>query len=80
MDVRIREEVAEVIGGVPPEIKDVQVDVRDGVVTLRGEIHSMGLLDTVKTAAREVPGVVSVTDHVFVTPELPTENPTLINY
>jgi osmotically-inducible protein OsmY len=45
---------------------DVDVEVRDGAVTLRGMVELAGQRDRAARAAHEVPGVTSVTNHLAI--------------
>jgi osmotically-inducible protein OsmY len=51
------------------EAKRIQVDVRDGVVTLTGPVHSWAERKSVVAAARFTPGVQGVEDRLVVQPE-----------
>ena len=46
------------------EAKRIRVDVRDGIVTLTGSVHSWAERKSVVAAARFTPGVREVTDHL----------------
>ncbi len=50
------------------EAKRIQVDVRDGVATLSGSVHSWAERKSVVAAARFTPGVRNVEDHLRVEP------------
>jgi osmotically-inducible protein OsmY len=50
------------------EAKRIQVDVRDGVATLTGSVHSWAERKSVVAAARFTPGVRGVEDHLRVEP------------
>jgi osmotically-inducible protein OsmY len=50
------------------EAKRIQVDVRDGVATLTGAVHSWAERKSVVAAARFTPGVRNVEDHLRVEP------------
>jgi hyperosmotically inducible periplasmic protein len=48
--------------------RNIDVDTRDGVVTLTGEVRSQAEKDQALKIARETEGVKSVTDRITVTP------------
>lgn len=50
------------------EAKHISVDVRDGVVTLTGAVHSWAERSSVVAAARFTPGVRDVEDHLRMEP------------
>jgi osmotically-inducible protein OsmY len=50
------------------EAKRIQVDVRDGTVTLTGSVHSWAERKSVLAAARFTPGVRAVQDHLRTEP------------
>ena len=50
------------------EAKRIQVDVRDGVATLTGSVHSWAERKSVVAAARFTPGVRNVEDHLRIEP------------
>jgi hypothetical protein len=46
--------------------KNIQIEIRDGVVKLTGPVHSWAEREAVIGAARYTPGVVSVADHLHL--------------
>jgi osmotically-inducible protein OsmY len=50
------------------EAKRIQIDVRDGVATLTGSVHSWAERKSVVAAARFTPGVRNVEDHLRIEP------------
>jgi osmotically-inducible protein OsmY len=50
------------------EAKRIRVDVRDGIVTLTGSVHSWAERKSVVAAARFTPGVQDVKDHLVTEP------------
>jgi osmotically-inducible protein OsmY len=50
------------------EAKRIHVDVRDGVVTLTGAVHSWAERKSIVAAARFTPGVRDVQDHLRTEP------------
>jgi osmotically-inducible protein OsmY len=50
------------------EAKRIQVDVREGIVTLTGSVHSWAERKSVVAAARFTPGVRNVEDHLRTEP------------
>jgi osmotically-inducible protein OsmY len=46
--------------------KNIQIEIRDGVVKLTGPVHSWAEREAVVGAARYTPGVVSVADHLHL--------------
>jgi osmotically-inducible protein OsmY len=50
------------------EARRIQVDVRDGVATLTGAVHSWAERKSVVAAARFTPGVRNVEDHLRIEP------------
>lgn len=67
----LREHLRQVIHSLPARTTDVTVDVRDGVVALRGQVDSQADRDAVRAAVREVNGVRQVEDFMH----LPGEEP-----
>ena len=59
-DASIRDEVTEEVLGT--DTHDVQVDVRDGVVTLAGEVGTQGAAERLARVTERVEGVVAVVD------------------
>ena len=61
-DASIRAEIVDEVLGADAE--GVQVDVRDGVVTLTGEVATRGDAERLVRVAERVEGVVAVVDHL----------------
>ncbi|MBV8263755.1 MAG: BON domain-containing protein [Candidatus Eremiobacteraeota bacterium] len=58
----------------PATVSLVTVDVAQGVVALRGQVHSQQEREKVDEAARSVSGVKRVDDRLTVNPKAPTAN------
>ena len=61
-DSEIQAEVSKAIGGTP----GITADVKDGVVTLAGEVGDDATKTAAETAAKAVKGVKSVTDNITI--------------
>jgi hypothetical protein len=66
-DVVVRQRIlSDALRDAAVEAKDLEVDVHDGVATLRGTVPSSSLADDLVSRVREVPGVRAVTPALTV--------------